>query len=117
MVELMKSKKDELIIEILKKELKYIKKLLKEQDKQIKEIRKSGVDSEIHPAYHVDIQTGLSYTSGYCNGYIILAEQIIEMLESSCEDIEKMISENKRISAENKKYLDDIFAEIKKDIN
>lgn len=107
-------KKEKLIINILKKDLIGIRKTLKEQEKQLKDIRKNGIDSEIHPAYHIEIQTGLSYTSGYCTGHIKLAESVINLLEMSSTEIEELIADNKRISAENKKYLDGIFNEIKK---
>jgi hypothetical protein len=106
------TKKEELILGIIKKDLIGIKKTLKDQEKQIKEIRKNGMDSEIHPAYHIDIQTGLSYTSGYCTGHIKLSEDVIELLGMTDKEIEKLISENKKISAKNKKYLAAVFKEV-----
>jgi len=109
------TKKEELIIGILKKELIGIKKLLRAQDKQIKEIQKNGFDSEIHPANHIDIRTGLSYTQGYCTGHIKQTESIIELLEmSDAKDIEALLEENRKIEEENKQYLKDIFSDIRK---
>ena len=107
------TKKEELRVGILKKELIGIRKMLKEQDKQIKDIHKNGFDSEIHSAWHVDIQTGLSYTQGYCTGHIKAVEELIGLLEmADVKAIEDMLAENKKISTENKKYLKDIFANI-----
>lgn len=106
-------KKEKLIIGILTNDLKGIKKTLKNQEEQLNDIRKNGMDKEIHKAYHIEIQTGLSYTSGYCTGHIKLAESVIELLEMSGEEIEELIAENKRISAENKKHLDEVFKGIK----
>ena len=107
-------KKEKLIINILKKDLIGIQKTLKNQETQLRDIRKNGMSSEIHPAYHIEMQTGLSYTSGYCTGHIKLAESVINLLEMSSTEIEELIADNKRISAENKKYLDGIFNDIKK---
>lgn len=111
------TRKDELIVGILKSELKYIRKLLKEQQKQIKDIDKNGFDTEIHPAYHIDIRTGLSYTSGYCTGHIKLAENVIELLSmKDAQEIENLIAENKKIESENKKYLAAMWKDIEEDI-
>ena len=107
-------KKEKLIIGMLKSDLIGIKKTLKNQEQQLNDIRKNGIDSEIHPAYHIEIQTGLSYTQGYCTGHIKLAESVINLLGMSNAEIEELIADNKRISAENKKYLEDMFKDIKK---
>lgn len=109
-------KKEKLIIGILTEDLKGIKKTLKNQEEQLNDIRKNGINKEIHKAYHIEIQTGLSYTSGYCTGHIKLAESVIELLGMSSKEIEELIADNKRISAENKKYLKDMFDDIKKEI-
>lgn len=106
-------KKEKLIIGILTKDLKGIQKTLKNQEEQLNDIRKNGINKEIHKAYHIEIQTGLSYTSGYCTGHIKLAESVIELLEMSSEEIEELIADNKRISAENKKHLDEVFKDTK----
>lgn len=109
------TRKDELIIGILKKELKTIKNLLKEQERQIKDISKNGFDSEIHPAWHLDIGTGLSYTSGYCTGHIVLAERVMGLLKlSDAKDVEALLEKNRKIEAANKKYMDDVLSDIKK---
>ena len=108
------TKKEELIIGIFKEDLKGLRKVLKDQEKQIADIRKNGIDKEVHPAYHLEIHTGLSYTSGYCTGHIKCAESTIELLGMTSKEIEELIAENKRISAENDKYLKEIFNDIKK---
>lgn len=110
------TKKEELIIGIFKKDLTDLKKVLKDQEKQIAEIRKNGINTEVHPAYHIEIHTGLSYTSGYCTGHINCAKSAIELLGMTSKEIEELLAENKRISAENKKHLDEIFKEIDKTI-
>ncbi len=109
-------KKEKLIIGILTEDLKGIKKTLKNQEEQLSDIRKNGINKEIHKAYHIEIQTGLSYTSGYCTGHIKLAESVIGLLGMSNKEIEELIADNKRISAENKKYLKEMFDDIKKEI-
>ena len=109
-------KKEKLIIGILTEDLKGIKKTLKNQEEQLNDIRKNGINKEIHKAYHIEIQTGLSYTSGYCTGHIKLAESVIGLLGISNKEIEELIADNKRISAENKKYLKEMFDDIKKEI-
>ena len=108
------TKKEELIVGILKEDLKSIKKLLKEQEKQLNDIRKNGMDPDIHKAYRTEIQTGLSYTIGYCTGHIKSVESSVELLGMTDIEIEELIAENKRISAENKKHLDEVFGELKK---
>ena len=108
------SKKEELILGILEKDLKGIRKLLKEQKKQIKDIDKNGFDSEIHPAWHLDMRTGLSYTQGYCTGYIKMAEEVIGLLKlGDVKDVEELIAENKKIEAANKKHLDEVFDKVR----
>lgn len=110
------TKKEELIIGILGENLKSIKKLLKGQEKELKEICKNGIDKHTHKAYHIDIYTGLSYTVGYCTGLIKTTEEAVDLLGMTDKEIEKLIAENKKISAENKKYLDGIFNEIKNEL-
>jgi hypothetical protein len=111
------SKKDKLILGIIEKDLKGIRKLLKEQEKQIRGIDKNGFDSEIHPAWYLDIRTGLSYTQGYCTGYIKKAEEIIGLLKlSDAKDVETLIAENKKIEAANKKHLKEVFDEVRSKI-
>lgn len=108
------TKKDELIIGILKKELKHINKLLKDQEEQIENLKKNGFDSDVHPAHRIDIRTGLSYTQGYCTGHLVLAKNVIELLSmSNARDIEALIEENKRIEQENKKRLKAMYKELK----
>lgn len=110
------TKKEELIVGILKKELDYLKKFLKKQEKEIKHIHKNGFNSEMHRAYHMDVMTGLSYTSGYCTGHIKAVEEVLGLLDmADAKAIEDMIAENKKIEAANKKYLKELFANIDKE--
>src|ERR1017187_9319617 len=102
--------KEILIVKILKEELKDIKKLLKSQEEQIKDIEKNGMDPEIHPDNIISIQTGLSYTQGYCTGHIKSVENVLMLLnKKGIKDIKKLIEENKKIDLQNKKYLHDLF--------
>lgn len=109
------TKKEQIIVGMLKSDCLELNKVLRAQNKQIKDISKNGF-KDIHPAYHIDIRTGLSYTQGYCTGAISVAESTMSLLSMSLPEINKLIKENKRISAENKKYLDGIFNEINKRI-
>lgn len=107
--------KDTLIIEILEKDLKGVRKVLKDQEAQIKDISKNGFDPEIHPGWHLDIRTGLSYTQGYCIGYIAHAEKMVGLLKlKDANAVLSLIEENKKIEAANKKHLDEVFGDIKK---
>lgn len=111
------NKKEKLIIGIITSELKGIKKMLKDQNKQIKDIDKNGFDKEIHPGWHMDIKTGLSYTQGYCTGYIAHAEKFIELLNLKDEkEVEKLIEENKAIEKANKAEMKRVFDSVKERI-
>lgn len=111
------TKKEELILEILEKDLKGIRTHLKSQEKEIEKLKKKGFDSDIHPAWHLDIKTGLSYTQGYCTGYISHSEQVISLLKLKDDKaVLDLIAENKKIEAANKKHLDEVFGEVKKRI-
>ncbi len=101
------NKKEKLIAQIIEEDLKSIKKQLKDQEAQIKDIEKNGMDPEIHPDNIIPIQTGLSYTQGYCTGHIKLAEDVLFLLnKKDAKDIKELIKENKAIEKKNKKYMD-----------
>ncbi len=111
------NKRDKLIIGILEEDLIGIKKVLKDQNKQIKELDKNGFNKDVHPGWYLDIRSGLSYTQGYCNGYINHAEKMTDLLTLEDEKaVLELIKENKRISAENKKHMDEVFKDLKKRI-
>jgi len=104
--------KDELITGILNKELKSIKKLLKEQEAQLNDIRTNGFDKEIHKSNHENILTGLSYTIGYCTCKIEETKKILSLMKLDVGGITKLIEKNKEIEKLNKKEMDKIFREI-----
>ena len=109
------NRKDKLIIGILKKDLKSIKKTLKDQEEQIADIEKNGFDKEIHKDNRLSIRTGLSYTQGYCTGHICLTEKIIHLLQKSdARDIEAIIEEDRIVSKKNKAEMKKLFDGIKK---
>jgi len=108
--------KDELIFGILNKELKSIKKLLKEQEEQLNDIRTNGFDKEIHPDNHESILTGLSYTIGYCTCKIEETKKVLNLMKLDVGGITKLIEKNKEIEKTNKKELDKMFGEIRKRI-
>ncbi len=111
------TQKDKLIVGILEEDLKGIRKMLKDQTSQIKGLDKKGFDSETHPGWHTDIRSGLSYTQGYCTGYISHAEKMVDLLKLKDADaVLDLIKENKKIEAENKKHLDEVFKDLKKRI-
>lgn len=111
------NKRDKLIIGILEEDLIGIKKVLKDQNKQIKELDKNGFNKDVHPGWYLDIRSGLLYTQGYCNGYINHAEKMTDLLKLEDEKaVLELIKENKRISAENKKHMDEVFKDLKKRI-
>lgn len=108
------TKKDELIIYILRKELKGIKKLMDESQSDLDSIRKNGFDKEIHHGNHYDILTGLAHTIGYCTCKIHDTKGIISMLKKGdYRDIETLIEHNKEIEKKNKKMLDELFDKVK----
>ena len=108
------TRKDELIIEILNKELKGIKKLLKEQEDYLNTIKKKGFDKEIHPGNHESILSGLNYTIGYCTCKIEETKKIIRLLKKSdYRDIEEIIEKNKEIEKMNKENLVAVFGMLK----
>lgn len=111
------TKKDELIIGILNKELKSVKKLLKEEQAQLDDISKNGFDKEIHPGNHESILTGLSYTIGYCTCKIEETKKTIYLLKQvDAESIEAIIEKDREIEKLNKKEFDRVFGEIRKRI-
>lgn len=102
------TKRDELITDMLKKDLKGIKNTLKDQEKALKDLKDNGF-GEIHKGNRAGIWDGYNYTIGYCSGHIQLAEDVISMLEMSLPEINKLIAENKRIEELNKKELKRVF--------
>ncbi len=107
--------KEKLIAQLIEKDLKSIKKQLKDQEAQIKDIEKNGMDPQIHPDNVIPIQTGLSYTQGYCTGHIKLAEDILFLLnKKDAKAIKELIKENEAIEKKNKEYMDKIFKSLKK---
>ena len=93
------NKRDKLIIGILSDDLKGIKKVLKDQDTQINDLNKKGFGKDVHPVWYLDIKSGLSYTQGYCNGYINHAEKMTELLKLEDEKaaLESVIAEKDAI--------------------
>lgn len=109
------TKKEQIIIGMLEKDISELKKVLRKQNKQLKDINKNGFE-DVHPAFQIDIKSGLSYTQGYCTGAIAAAESNAALLNMSLSDLNKSIEESKKVAEENKKYLDGIFQEINKRI-
>lgn len=111
------TKKEELIVGILKKELIHINKMLKEQELQIADITKNGFDKEIHKGNRDGIWTGLHYTLGYCTAHIYNTKGFIELLKlKDHKAVEKLIKENETIEKQNKAELKKIFDDIKKNV-
>ena len=109
------TKKEQTIIGMLEKDIADLKKVLRNQNKQLKDINKNGF-KDVHPAFQIDIKSGLSYTQGYCTGAITAIETNTALLSMSLSELNKSIEESKKIVEENKKYLDGIFNEINKRI-
>jgi hypothetical protein len=110
------TKKDELIIGILKKELISIKKCLKDQEEQISTIKKNGFDKNVHKGNRDSIWTGLHYTQGYCTAHIFMTKKVIDLLKlSDYKDVEALIEENKAIEKSNKLEFKKLFVEIGKE--
>lgn len=107
------TKKEELILEIIKSRMEPLKSLGEEQEDQLKDIRKNGY-GDIHPANQESVVTGLSYTHGYTVGHNVLAESIIELLGMTDDEIVQLNLENERIEAENKKTMDEMWGKIKR---
>lgn len=103
--------KEQLISDILNKELKPIKKLLKDYQKQLDEIDNKGFNKEIHKGNRKPIYSGLNYTIGYCTGHIELTKKISFYLTLGYSEIIDLIKENDEIRKENSKKLKEIFKE------
>ncbi len=111
------TKKDELIIGILRKELISIKKCLKDQKNQISDIKKNGFDKEIHKGNRDSIWTGLHYTQGYCTAHIWMTKKVIDLLKlSDYRDVEALIEENKAIDKSNKLEFKKLFDAVNKEV-
>ncbi len=110
------TKRDELIITILTKDLKSLKKLLSDHQKQLNAIRKKGFDKEIHPGNRFNIATGLSYTIGYCTCKIEETKGIIDLLKKDAKGIQFIIDHNKKIEELNNKTMKELFNKIRTNI-
>ena len=102
------TKRDELITDMLKKDLKSIKKTLKDQEVALKDLKDNGF-GEIHKGNRAGIWDGYNYTIGYCTGHIKLAEDVISMMKMNLPEINTLIAENKKIEEANKKELKRVF--------
>lgn len=112
------NKKEKLIAGILKKELKGIKKTLKDQEQQISDIKKNGFSKEIHKGNRDSIWTGLHYTQGYCTAHIWMTEKFLSLLSlKSHKEVENLIKENKAIEKSNKAEMKKVFDKAIKLIN
>lgn len=105
--------KENIISDILKKELKGLKNLMDDNQKQLDSIRKKGFDKEIHPGNHNDILTGLSHTIGYCTSKLQMTKDVIGLMKLDVSGLNKLIKENKKIEKQNKKTLDSVFGIFK----
>jgi hypothetical protein len=110
------NKKNKLIANIFKNELKGIKKCLKEQEVQIADIKKNGFSKEIHKKNKDSMWTGLHYTQGYCTAHIFMTEKFLSILKLKEKEIKHLIKENEAIDAKNKAELKIIFDKIKNKI-
>lgn len=104
--------KDKLILDILTKGLKSITKVGEEQEKMLKDLRDNGY-GDIHPFHRDEMKSGISYTHGYSVGHKCLAEQVIELLKMTEDEITSKIEDDKRIEEENKKYMEDLLKSFK----
>ncbi len=110
-------KKEKLILNLFKEELKPIKKLLKDYQEQLNNIDKNGFDKEIHKGNKKSIYSGLNYTIGYCNGHIELTKKLLYYLSLSTSQIHKQIEEDKKITELNRKEMQRVFKEVKDSVN
>ena len=107
------TKRDELITDMLKKDLKSIRKTLKDQEEALKDLKDNGF-GDIHKGNRAGIWDGYNYTIGYCTGHIKLAEDVISMIGMSLPEINKLIAENKKIEEANKKEMKRVFELVDK---
>jgi hypothetical protein len=104
--------KEKIIIDILKKDLESIVKVGEEQEKLLKDLRDNGY-GDIHTLYRDEMKSGVSYTHGYSVGHKVLAEQVIELLNMTEDEINSKIEDDKRIEEENKKYMENLLKSFK----
>ncbi len=99
------SSKAKLLKKILLESTKGMKKLIKEQEEIIA--------GDIH---NDETKIGCNYTIGYATGIHAYRKEWLKLLSMSKKEIKEYIKHNNKIKAENKKYLDNIFKDIFKDI-
>jgi len=104
--------KEKLILDILTKDLESIIKVGEEQEEMLKDLRDNGY-GDIHPFHRDEMKSGISYTHGYSVGHKCLAEQVIELLKMTEDEITSKIEDDKRIEEENKKYMEDLLKSFK----
>jgi len=104
--------KEKLILDILTKGLESIIKVGEEQEKMLKDLRDNGY-GDIHPFHRDEMKSGISYTHGYSVGHKCLAEQVIELLKMTEDEITSKIEDDKRIEEENKKYMEELLKSFK----
>jgi len=104
--------KEKLILDILTKGLESIIKVGEEQEEMLKDLRDNGY-GDIHPFHRDEMKSGISYTHGYSVGHKNLAEQVIELLKMTEDEITSKIEDDKRIEEENKKYMEDLLKSFK----
>jgi hypothetical protein len=80
----------------------------------LKDLRDNGYGN-IHPFYRDEMKSGISYTHGYSVGHKCLAEQVIELLKMTEDEITSKIEDDKRIEEENKNYMEDLLKSFKND--
>lgn len=107
------SEKEQLIQQVINDGSEQLAKTRDEHAEQLADYRKNGFDKEIHPDNIESIKTGLHYTHGYAIGHFCLLEKVNNLMEMSIDEIKELIAENKRISAENEKRMNDILNNIK----
>ena len=103
--------KEKLIYDIIKSGLKGISKLGKQQEKMIKDLRKDGY-GDIHPFYKDEMKSGISYTHGYTVGHLALANDILDLLKMSEEEIVELNKKNKDIERQNEEYMKNLSEEM-----
>ncbi len=104
--------KEKLILDILTKGLESIIKIGEEQEEMLKDLRDNGY-GDIHPFHRDEMKSGISYTHGYSVGHKCLAEQVIELLKMTEDEITSKIEDDKRSEEENKRYIEELLKSFK----
>jgi len=103
-------KRDIILLRILSDDLEQSQKTLKAQRKSLSEIYKKN------PALQtVEEISSINHVIGYLTGHIVALERTISWMGFTAEELTQMLKEAKEIEEQNKRMMQELFEDIKKD--